>query len=70
MDDDLKMVLVICSFLLAAVALPVGCTVQNQSLKAEAIRNGASPIEADCAFGGGERVMCAVLAAGKKPKEQ
>ena len=55
------------------VGLPVSCSVHNSNLKAEAIRGGADPIAADCAFGAGDGssvrcVLAAVRLQGSKEK--
>jgi hypothetical protein len=48
------------------VGVPVSCTVHSNNLTAQAIRDGADPIAADCAFstgGSGSSTACALAAA-------
>ena len=46
-----------------AVLSPVGCTMREQSLIAEAIRGGVNPAEARCAFQAVRDQGCAYIAA-------
>lgn len=46
------------------VGVPTSCSVHKNNLKAQAIRDGADPIAADCAFSAAsESTVCALVAA-------
>lgn len=52
------------------VAIMAGCTMNNDRLIAEAIKNGADPIAANCAFEGfghdaGRSLVCNKISEGK-----
>lgn len=46
------------------IGVPASCSVHTTNLKAQAIRDGADPIAADCAFSmSSESTKCALVAA-------
>ena len=47
------------------VGVPASCSMHTSNLKAQAIRDGADPIAADCAFSGmaSESTKCVLIAA-------
>jgi hypothetical protein len=69
--DAKEMIVWIVGLVLAAmvVASPVACTMRRHQVVAEAIRNGADPIDAKCAVEGDiERSPMCILAATRVKK--
>ena len=72
MDAKTTLVWIVALLLLATLlASPVACTMNRQSLIAEAIKNGADPLAAKCAIEGGDgdnrtSSLCMAAALTKK----